>query len=237
MVALVAAISLLGFYLQGFFAKSSLLFDISYLLAIALSILAARRMRTDHLLAMIASSALLAVIVEGTLISAGIVTYLVAKPYFFAVPAWVILMIAFLEIIDRARTWLVGLGIFSKLRGYENLPIALNLLAFATFMIWEGYLQVAGPRVWLMYLILTVLGLMYSARNSLEWNVALMAVGISAGGYMELLGISCGFWHYRYFEALPLFIPFAWALNAWAAQGLAALFGFDPGDSMANMEK
>ncbi len=71
MVALVAAISLLGFYLQGFFGRSSLLFDISYLAAIALSILAARRMKSDHLWAMIASSALLAVIVEGTLISAG----------------------------------------------------------------------------------------------------------------------------------------------------------------------
>lgn len=230
---MVATLSLLGFYLQGFFARSSLLFDISYLLAIALSILAARRMKTGHLLALIGSSALMALIVEGTLTYTGMVTYFIANPYFFAVPAWVILMIAFLEVIDRLRTWLRGLGIFSKLSGYGNLPIVLTVLALATFLTWEGYLEVAWPSALLMYTTMAALGLLYSRGHSMEWNAAIMVVGIGAGGYMELLGNMSGFWHYHFSESLPIFILFAWALNTWAAQGLAALLGFDPGNSMA----
>lgn len=50
---------------------------------------------------------------------------------------------------------------------------------------------------------------------------------------MELLGASSGLWSYAFGEELLVFISFAWALNAWAACGLAQIFGINLRDAVA----
>jgi uncharacterized protein (DUF362 family) len=229
-VAVVALFSLLGFYLAGYPFHSTLAFDLGYLLAIVLAAVGAARMGTRHLLILAASSALFSLVVETTNTMAGLLSYAgTPQAYVFVVGGWIILMISILYLADLLRMWFLRLGLLSKLHlsPWRTLPFLAALALFLVFMYWEGYLVEAGPDVWIMYAAMAALGFLVSSRRSTEWNLAIMAVSISLGGFMELLGSLSGFWQYRYGEPLAVCFALSWAINSFAVHGLPSLFGVD----------
>ncbi len=233
-VLLVALISLLGFCLNGFLWRSPF-FDANYLVAIAVSVLTSLRMKTRQLVTLVATSGLVAFALERAITSTGVLTYQGQEPYpfLFVIPGWIIMMISILGLTDLLRAWLVRLRIFQALSKWRALPTLAISLVFAAFFIWEGYLSIGKIPVLLVYLGMILLGFTYSSRCPIEWNASLAIVSIALGGYMELAGSMAGFWRYHYLETLPVFIAIAWALNAWAAHGIASLGGVDMSRSMS----
>jgi len=232
-VLLLAEASLLGFYMDGYLLRS-LFFDLNYLLAILVSILAAIRMKTRNLLALILSSVLVSFVVERVITSDGIVTYSgSAGPTLFVVSGWALFMIAILGFSDLLSQWLERLRIFYKLRRWRVLPFVAAVAAFSIFFYLEGYFDAAGREVLAMYTVMVLLGLFYSNRCSIDWNASLVIASIAVGGYMELLGMFEGLWSYSLTVSLPIFISFAWAINAGAVHGVAFLAGIDHSSSTA----
>ncbi len=107
------------------------------------------------------------------------------------------------------------------------------MLAFAAFLQFESYFRIATLQIIAVYAAFAFLGIYYSNRQTLEWNFAFAAVAVALGGTMELLGASSGLWSYAFGERLPIFISFAWALNACAACGLAQILGINIRDAFA----
>jgi uncharacterized protein (DUF362 family) len=230
---LLAEASLFGFYMDGYLMRS-FFFDLNYLLAILVSILAAFRMKTRNLLALILSAALVSFVVEHTITSDGIVTYSGSTgPSLFVVSGWALFMISIIGISDLLSLWLARLRIFEKLKGWRALPFVATLAAFALFFYLEGYFEVVGRDVLLMYAVMALLGLFYSNRCTIDWNASLMVVSIAVGGYMELLGTFAGLWSYSLTDAMPIFITLAWAINSGAVNGIASLAGIDLSSSTA----
>lgn len=236
-VLLVIMASLLGFYMDGYFGRSSLFFKLNYLAVVAFSLWVATRMKTKHLIALAVSTVLVASTVEYINPSAGLLVYYGgATPPLFAVFGWVLLMISILGFSNFLWAWLLKLGLFLKLRStrlWRNLPLLAALLFFTIFLRWEGYFEVADKRVYLMYVGMALVGFLYSSKQPIEWNASLMAVSIVLGGYMEFIGSSAGLWHYHYMEPLPIFITITWAINTWAVHGLSSLLNIDLARSMA----
>jgi hypothetical protein len=57
-----------------------------------------------------------------------------------------------------------------------------------------------------------------------------VAVSVTVGGYLELLGSIAGYWTYRFHETLAIFFVLSWAINTIAVHGLAYVLGIDLGD-------
>ncbi len=237
-VAAVALFSLLGFYLAGYPFHSNLAFDLGYLLAIVLAAVGAARMRTRHLLILAASSALFSLVVETTNTIAGLLSYAgMPQAYLFVVGGWIILMISILYLADLLRMWFLRLGLLSRLQPWRNLPFLAALALFLVFMYWEGYLIEAGPDVWVMYAAMAAIGLLMSSHSSAEWNLAIIVVSISLGGFTDLLGSLAGFWQYRYGEPLAICFVLSWAINSFAVYGFPSFFGIDVVDEGLRLPK
>ncbi len=119
----------------------------------------------------------------------------------------------------------------------------------------EGYLNEPGSKATdlmvIIYLGLGILGLYYNLKQTLDWNLSIAIVGVMLGATMEYLGAIAEFWGYpqtwqniatiatpdsfawikptefQHFTWLPIFVCLTWALNTWAACGLAQVFGID----------
>jgi uncharacterized protein (DUF362 family) len=237
LMVLVALGCAIGYYLDGYLKHSSLIFELSYLIAIIVGFLAAARMKTVHFAALLAISALVCLVVEKTNTKAGMLVYHngVNEVTLFTISGWMLMMLVIIQFSDLLTGWLKGLGIFKALRGWKVLPFALILAAFSIFFYWEGYLSLAikseDDIVLIMYAAMAVLGLIYSSRHAIEWNASLMVVALALGGYMELIGSQAGFWSYNFGETLSVFFALTWPLNTMAVHGLAYLVGIDLGAS------
>ncbi len=243
---LLAEAALLGFYMDGYLMKS-LFFDFNFLVAIIVAILAAVRMKTRNLLALILSSALVMFVVEkfitfedGIMLGdgitrGGIVEYAAggAGPTLFIITGWALLMVAVFGVADLLRLWLERLGIFEKLERWRPLPAAAAVAVFYVFFYLEGYFEAAERDILALYLVIALIGLFFSRRCSIDWNAALVVASISLVGYMELLGSLAGLWSYRFGEILPIFIPIAGAIYAGAVLGIVSLVGVDLSSSTA----
>ena len=229
-VLLVALASGSGYYSDGYIRHSSLLFELSYLAAIAVALVAAARMKTKNLAALVLSSALVSVVVEHTNVSAGLLAYSGSPDVsLFVVSGWILMMVVILQLSDLSMKWLPGLGIFKNMQGWSILPFVITFIVFALFFYWEGYLAICGREVLEMYGVMAVIGLVYSWRHSIEWNASIMVVGLVVGGYMELIGSMAGLWHYHFMEPLAIFIALSWPINTWTIHGLIYLLGIDLG--------
>ncbi len=228
-----ALLSIFSFVSGGFFTKSSLDFTLSYILVLVLAAWFATRMKTTHLMAIYLSTVLIAFFVERFPVLAGMWRYIdgAAPPLFalFAIPIFVITIIGISHFLRRALAY-VGLN-GGKLR---NVPFALIMLGFTAFLFFEGYLAIATPQVIVMYISFAILGIFYNNKQTLDWNLALVAVTVGMGGAMELAGASSGLWSYAFGEKLPVFISFAWALNVWAACGISQVIGINLRDAVAD---
>jgi len=220
--------SLVGFFADGYFWKAGLSFNLGYIMAIALSIWSALRMRTDRLATLTFFSAALGTVVEYLLLRSGLVDYYgPSAPPLFAVAGWVVLMASIFGLADLLRAWISGLGIFSRVQRWRVVPLLAVLTAFVLFMFWEGYFWILGPVMLLMYAALALLGLFASSKSSIEWNASLAVMSIVLGGLMELAGSASGLWWYWFHEPLSVFICLAWAVNSAAVNGLTSLSGMD----------
>ncbi|HWQ19703.1 MAG TPA: DUF362 domain-containing protein [Methanotrichaceae archaeon] len=225
-----ALASLVGFYADGYIWKAGIGFDLGYIMAIALSVWSALRMRTDRLATLTFFSAALGAVVEYLLLRSGLVAYYGPSiPPLFAVAGWAVLMTSIFGLADLLRAWISGIGIFSQVQGWRwrIVPLLAVLAAFVLFMVWEGYFCIAGPVVLLMYASLALLGLFASSKSPVEWNASLAVVSIVIGGLMEFAGSASGLWWYSFQEPLSVFICLAWAVNSAAVNGLTTLSGMD----------
>ena len=229
-VLLVALASVVGYYSDGYIRHSSLIFELSYLVAIIVALVAAARMKTKNLVALLLSTAVVSVIVEHTNTSAGLFAYTGSLDVsLFVVSGWMLMMVVILQLSDLSMKWLPRLGIFKNMQNWSILPYVLTCIVFALFFYWEGYLAIAGREVLIMYAVMAVIGLIYSWRHSIEWNASILVISLVVGGYMELIGSLAGLWHYHFMEPLAISFVLTWPINTWAIHGLIYLIGIDLG--------
>ncbi len=228
---LIAIFALFGFVSGGYLAKSSPEFTFSFILALLFVAWFVRRMKTKYLVAVSLTSILISYFVERFAVLAGMWAYLdgAAPPLFalFAVPIFIIMILGVAHFLKRAFAYV-------NLKGsrFRHAPFILILLAFVLFLQFEGYFQIITKEIITIYTAFAITGLFYNNRQTLDWNMAFAAVAVALGSTMELLGASSGLWSYAFGERLPVFIGFAWALNAWTACGIAQIFRINLRDAV-----
>lgn len=230
--SVLALLSLFGFVKGGYPAKASLEFILGFAFALVFAGWFSSRMKTRHFVTVSLSSILVAYLVERYAVLAGMWSYLegAAPPLFalFSIPVFVLAVIGFSHFLKRAFAYVNLSG-----KRFRIVPFALILLALVAFLQFEGYLAIATREILTIYAAFAVLGLFFNSKQSLDWNLAFVVVAVALGGIMELLGALSGLWWYKFGETLPVFISLAWALNAWAACGIAQVLGINPGDAVA----
>lgn len=247
--AIIALVSL--YFFIGYLPKdlkglnSSLGYILGFALAIILGAFFSRMMQTKHLVAISLSSLVIAYFVEsfapwaewwkylkeGTTSSVGWFG-LPAPPHYplFAVPIFIIAIIGLSHAISPMLFSLKG-------RRFRLVPYAVIILALFVFLYLEGYLtppassniDISTRTMIIIYSAMAIVGLYFNEKQNLDWNIALVLVAVASGFIMEYLGAMSGFWSYPKVSGavMPMFVPFTWALNAWAACGLALIFGMN----------
>jgi uncharacterized protein (DUF362 family) len=231
LIGLVALGCAIGYYADGYIWKSSLLFECSFILAIAIAALASARMKTIHIITLLAISSLVCYVVEHTNIKAELLQYTGSTDVtVFIVSGWILMMVVILQLSDFLTAWLRILEIFKEIKSWKLFPFLLVVAIFVLFSYWEGYLVISNLNVLVMYAAMVAIGLLYSWKHSIEWNTSLAVVSVAVGGYMELLGSMAGNWTYHFNETLAIFFALSWAVNTMAVNGLAYVLGIDLGD-------
>jgi hypothetical protein len=221
----------IGYYQDGYIWKSSLLFECSFILAIAIAALASARMKTIHLITLLTLSSLVCYVVENTNIKAGLLQYSgSADVTIFTISGWILMIVVILQLSDFLTAWLRELEIFKKIKSWKTLPFLGIFAIFILFSYLEGYLAISNNNVRVMYAFMFAIGFLYSSKHSIEWNTSIVVLGVALGCYMELLGSIAGYWIYPFHETLAIFFALSWAVNTMAIHGLAYILRIDLGD-------
>jgi hypothetical protein len=171
-------------------------------------------------------------------------------PYYplFSIPIFIITIIGISYFIFKPIFAYVGL----KGERFKIVPFGVIVIALTALLYLEGYLNEPGSKaidlMVIIYLVLGILGLYYNLKQRLDWNLSIAIVAVMLGATMEYLGAIAEFWGYpqtwqniatpdsfawldatkfQHFTWLPIFVCLTWALNTWAACGLAQIFGID----------
>jgi len=174
-------------------------------------------------------------------------------PYYplFSIPIFIITIIGISYFIFKPIFAYVGL----KGERFKIVPFGVIMISLTALLYLEGYLNEPGSTaidlMVLIYLMSGILGLYYNLKQRLDWNLSIAIVGVMLGAIMEYLGAIAEFWGYpqtwqniatiatpdsfawleptkfQHFTWLPIFVCLTWALNTWAACGLAQIFGID----------
>lgn len=231
LIGIVALGLAVGYYQDGYIWKSSLLFECSSILTLVIAAISSARMKTMHLIMLIAASSLVCYIVEHTNIKAGLLQYTGSTDVtIFTISGWILMMIAILLLSDFLTIWLRELEIFKKIKSWKTLPYLGVWAIFILFSYLEGYLAISNNSVRLMYALMFAIGFLYSFKHSIEWNTSVVVLGVAIGCYMELLGSMAGYWIYPFHETLAIFFALSWAVNIIAVHGLAYILHIDLGD-------
>jgi uncharacterized protein (DUF362 family) len=232
LIGLVALGCAIGYYQDGYIWKSNLLFELSFILAIIVAVLASARMKTIHIIVLMIVSSLACYVVEHTNIQSHLLNYTGSSDVtLFIISGWIVMMVVILQLSDFLAAWLRMLAIFKEIKSWRLFPFAATLAVFALFFYWEGYLGISDIRVQEMYVATAAIGMIYSWKHSIEWNASLMVVSVAVGGYMELVGSVAGFWTYKFDNGLSVFFALSWAMNTMLVHGAAYLLGIDLGDA------
>jgi len=231
LIGLVALGCAIGYYEDGYIWKSSLLFECSLILAIAIAALVSARMKTIHTIMLLATSSLVCYMVEHTNIKAGLLQYTGSTDVtIFTISGWIVMMFVILQLSDFLTSWLKRLEIFKEIKSWKLFPFLVTLAIFIMFFYWEGYLAISSINVLVMYAVMATIGLLYSWKHSIEWNASLVVVSMVMGSYMELLGSVAGYWIYHFHEVLSIFFALSWVVNTMTVHGLAYILRIDLGD-------
>jgi len=171
-------------------------------------------------------------------------------PYYplFSIPIFIITIIGISYFIFKPIFAYVGL----KGERFKIVPFGVIMISLTALLYLEGYLNELGSKaidlMVLIYIVFGVLGLYYNLEQTLDWNLSIAVVAVMLGATMEYLGAIAEFWGYpqtwqniatpdsfawlnatefQHFTWLPIFVCLTWALNTWAACGLAQIFGID----------
>ncbi len=256
--AIIALVSL--YFFIGYLPKdlmglnSSLGYILGFALAVILGAFFSRMMQTKYLVAISLSSLVVAYFVEsfapwaewwrylkeGTNPSMGWFG-LPAPPHYplFAVPIFIIAIIGLSYVISPMLFSLKG-------RRFRLVPYAVIILALFIFLYLEGYLtppasaniDISTRNMIIIYSAMAIVGLYFNEKQNLDWNIALALVAVASGFIMEYLGALSGFWMYPHISGavMPMFVPFTWALNTWAACGLALILGINLSEAFVKDE-
>jgi uncharacterized protein (DUF362 family) len=239
LMVLVALGCAFGYILNGYIAKSSIVYELGMLMGIVLGFVAAVRMKTIHFAGLLAISGLGAYAVESINVHNGMLAYNYSSAidektsFVYIICGWIVMMLSILQVSDLLCGWITNLGIFERLRSWKVFPMSIVLVAFALFFYWEGYFGLAlkseSSIVLIMYAVMAILGMIYSTRHSIEWNASLLISAAVLGGFMELIGSLAGLWSYPFGETLAVFFALTWPLNTIAVHAVADLLGVDLG--------
>ncbi len=150
----------IGYYEDGSIWKSSLLFECSYILAIAIAALASARMKTIHIIMLLAISSLVCYVVEHTNIKAGFLQYTGSTDVtVFTICGWIVMMVVMLQLSDFLTAWLRRLEVFKEIKSWRLFPFLVVLAIFVLFSYWEGYLATSNMKVLVMYAVMAAIGL------------------------------------------------------------------------------
>ncbi|MDQ1255127.1 MAG: hypothetical protein QG646_4406, partial [Euryarchaeota archaeon] len=214
LIGLVALGLAIGYYQDGYIWKSNLLFECSFILAIAIAALASARMKTIHLITLLTLSSLVCYVVENTNIKAGLLQYTGSTDVtIFTISGWILMMAVILQLSDFLTAWLRELEIFKKIKSWKTLPFLGIFAIFILFSYLEGYLAISNNNVRVMYAFMFAIGFLYSSKHSIEWNTSIVVLSVALGCYMELLGSIAGYWIYPFHETLAIFFALSWAVN------------------------
>ncbi len=163
LIALVALGYAIGYYADGYIWKSSLLFECSYILVIAIAALASARMKTISIISLLATSSLVCYVVEHTNIKTGLLQYTGSTDVtIFTISGWILIMVVILQLSDFQKVWLIRLEIFKKIKNWRLFPFLVALAIFVLFSYWEGYLAISSINVLVIYAVLVAIGMLYS---------------------------------------------------------------------------
>jgi uncharacterized protein (DUF362 family) len=181
-------------------------------------------------------------------------------PYYplFSVPIFIITIIGISYFIFKPIFTYVDL----KGERFKMVPFEVIMILLISLLYLEGYLNEPGSKavdlMIIIYLLLGVLGLYYNLEQKLDWNLSIAITAVMLGVTMEYLGAKAEFWGYpqtwhsmtpldsfawldatkfQSFTRLPIFVSLTWALNIWAACGLARIFGIDMSKAYPLTEK
>jgi len=176
----------------------------------------ARRMKTNHLIAITLSSIFVAYLAESfgpwanwwiyklevhyplnNSYAQGIAIGAVHTPIFplFVIPIFIISVIGFSYFLSRMFKYVNLTRSELKL-----LPFLLVIIVMPLFLYSENYLDdrywpITWPIIYI-YIAFAGLGLYFNAKQTLEWNLAIVIVAVVLGGLVEKLGAMPGFWVY-----------------------------------------
>lgn len=252
LLAFMAVLSLALFVLDGYVGLLTAFLVLNFAGFLVLAWVLGIWMETNPYFVMLGTSAIMGFVLESITSSGGMWTYANGlMPPLSAVPTWAVLMTSILVLTSAVAPYLEWLEVFKRLRNgiwvlpgwlCRTAPFLLASAGFTILLFWEGYINQAltsftwnafvwqGPQgMWVVYLYaaMWLVGFYYALSRTMEWNAALMVSGIVFGGWIELIGWQADMWFYLHNGTLPLFLCIAWALNAFAVQGLAYLIGFD----------
>ena len=230
-VLLVALASVVGYYWDGYIRHSSLIFELSYLVAIIVALVAAARMKTKNLVALLLSTAVVSVIVEHTNTSAGLLAYTGSLDVsLFVVSGWMLMMVVILQLSDLSMKWLPDLGIFKNMQGWNSLAFCSDFCSLCPLLLLggvSGYRRTGGSDYVCRYgrhrsnLLLETfhrVECIHYGNQPGSWGVH---------GTDRLSGRVYG--TTTSWNLSQLLIVLTWPINTWAIHGLIYLIGIDLG--------
>ncbi|MGA9099573.1 MAG: DUF362 domain-containing protein [Methanotrichaceae archaeon] len=176
----------------------------------------ARRMKTNHLIAITLSSIFIAYLAESfgpwanwwiyplevqhplnNNYGQGITIQGIHTPIFplFIIPIFIISIIGFSYFLSRMFKYVNLKGSEFKLLPFLIVIITLPLFLYSERYLDDSYWPITWPIIYI-YIAFAALGLYFNAKQTLEWNLALVIVAVALGGLVEKLGAMPGFWFY-----------------------------------------
>jgi UDP-2,3-diacylglucosamine pyrophosphatase LpxH len=224
-LALVAA-NIIAFFWGGYHTLTPIFYVGGFLAICVISAWASNRWQSKDLAVLALSATLLSFVDEYAHTSIGTLTYFDrAVPSLLTVFGWSVFMI-FLVAASRfiANIRWLQLEDREKLRIF---PVVVTLVLILAVVILQGFLNIFGWVIVLVYLLLFAASFYYTAHHSLKWNLLLMVMSLVFGFCMEYVGGMEGLWAFRFQNPVSLLILFSWPLRVWAVNALCYIVGVD----------
>jgi hypothetical protein len=224
-IALASAIAA-ALVLGGYLSLRPYVFILGLVATVVVSLWASQGLATGDLLVLFLVTLVTALLDEWVHTSAGVFSYYdQLKPSPLTVFGWslFILSIVALAKVVSARVPLESL----ETPRFRSLPVIATAILLFLSAWQQGYLDVFGWTMVLLYTAHIAASILYTSRVPLTWSLWVMLTGMLLGGAMELIGSLEGTWSYRSGEPLVFFMVFTWALRTWTILSISRVLGVD----------